>query len=284
MRKSTNRPAMSIKEQSMTSLRISELSGVSHKNVMQKLRSIEPAWVEVGGLKFQPSYYQNNQNKRQPMYKLDYEQTLYVAATFDHKTRALIVLELSALKKQQEQKELPPSPDIVIDRTMRRYATPMRYPMPSYREVQHKNPHINITDGYIHLMVNVMEYQNPIPGIVNSDEKLYLDLPGILRCFSRPYHKAIVDKLVKQIEPKYVIHTRATDIVPARRYVDIEWVDKTFGAIYGVDMKPKNEEMQLDGYFIEMKQMLDIVKNLHSPDLDKSKLTHLLMNKEVHRG
>ena len=268
----------------MTSLRISELSGVPHSDVMKKLRLLEPDWVAVDGGNFSLTYYLDSWKRKKPMYNLDYDQSMYVAATFDNRTRARIVLELSALRKQQEQNELPPSAEIVMDRTMRRYATPVRYPMPSYRAVQHKNPEIKLTDGYIHLMINVMNYQNPIPGIIDSSEQLYLDLPGILRCFSRPYHKAVVDKLAKQIEPQYIINTRATDVLPARRYVHIEWVDKTFGAIYGVDIRPKNEEMQLDGYFIEMKQMLDIVKELHSPELDKSKLTHLLMNKEVHRG
>ena len=271
-------------EQTMTSLQIAQYARKKHKDVLESIRIQEIAWERINQRKFPLVSYKARNGQMQPMYNLNYDETMYVVSKFNDEVRAVIFKEWSALKKQQEQKELPPSAEIVMDRTMRRYATPVRYPMPSYRAVQHKNPEIKLTDGYIHLMVNVMNYQNPIPGIIDSSEKLYLDLPGILRCFSRPYHKALVDKLAKQIEPQYIINTRATDVLPARRYVHIEWVDKTFGAIYGVDIRPKNEEMQLDGYFIEMKQMLDIVKELHSPELDKSKLTHLLMNKEVHRG
>lgn len=84
----------------MTSLRISELSGVAHKNVMRKLRELEPDWLKAGGLKFEPTSFTDNWNRKQPMYILDYDQTMYIAATFDNYTRAIIVLELSALKKK----------------------------------------------------------------------------------------------------------------------------------------------------------------------------------------
>ena len=37
----------------MTSLEIAELTGKQHKNVMQAIRNMEPAWEKVTGLKFQ---------------------------------------------------------------------------------------------------------------------------------------------------------------------------------------------------------------------------------------
>ena len=40
-------------EQRMTSLEIAEVTGKSHKNVMQSIRNMEPAWKKVNGLKFQ---------------------------------------------------------------------------------------------------------------------------------------------------------------------------------------------------------------------------------------
>ena len=39
--------------QTMTSLEIAELTGKQHKNVMQAIRNMEPAWEKVTGLKFQ---------------------------------------------------------------------------------------------------------------------------------------------------------------------------------------------------------------------------------------
>ena len=40
-------------EQTMTSLEIAELTGKQHKNLMQAIRNMEPAWEKVHGLKFQ---------------------------------------------------------------------------------------------------------------------------------------------------------------------------------------------------------------------------------------
>ena len=42
-------------EQTMTSLEIAELTGKQHKNIMQAIRNMEPAWEKVQGLKFQLS-------------------------------------------------------------------------------------------------------------------------------------------------------------------------------------------------------------------------------------
>ena len=39
--------------QTMTSLEIAELTGKQHKNVMQAIRTMEPAWTKTCGLKFQ---------------------------------------------------------------------------------------------------------------------------------------------------------------------------------------------------------------------------------------
>ena len=37
----------------MTSIEIAEVTGKQHKNVMQAIRNMEPAWEKVNGLKFQ---------------------------------------------------------------------------------------------------------------------------------------------------------------------------------------------------------------------------------------
>ena len=48
----------------MTSLEIAELTGKQHKNVMQAIRNMEPAWEKVNGLKFQLVEYKRNWNFR----------------------------------------------------------------------------------------------------------------------------------------------------------------------------------------------------------------------------
>ena len=53
MTRTTNLPA--VQAQRMTSLEIAEVTGKQHKNVMQVIRNMEPAWEKVQGLKFQLS-------------------------------------------------------------------------------------------------------------------------------------------------------------------------------------------------------------------------------------
>jgi len=88
----------------MTSLRISEISGIDHKEVLRRLKRLEPASVEGGLGKFAPSSYRNKQNKVQPMLVLDEDQTMFIVTAFDHTTRARIIKEWSALKKEKVQK------------------------------------------------------------------------------------------------------------------------------------------------------------------------------------
>ncbi len=46
-------------QQTMTSLEIAELTGKQHKNVIQAIRNMEPAWEKVNGLKFQLVEYRD---------------------------------------------------------------------------------------------------------------------------------------------------------------------------------------------------------------------------------
>ena len=71
----------------MTSLEIAELTGKQHKNVMQAIRNMEPAWEKVQGLKFQLSFrtYQlpNGGTKEVPCYQLTKTECLYIATKFN---------------------------------------------------------------------------------------------------------------------------------------------------------------------------------------------------------
>jgi hypothetical protein len=68
-------------EQRMTSLDIAEVTGKDHKNVLQAIRNMEPAWEKVHGLKFQPMQIRrdlpNGGYRMIPAYSLtaDYEQS-----------------------------------------------------------------------------------------------------------------------------------------------------------------------------------------------------------------
>ena len=76
----------------MTSLEIAELTGKQHKNVMQAIRNMEPAWMKTCGLKFQltsRTIVQPNGGTREvPCYQLTKTECLYIATKFNDEARA----------------------------------------------------------------------------------------------------------------------------------------------------------------------------------------------------
>lgn len=94
-------------EQRMTSLEIAELTGKQHKNVMQAIRNMEPAWEKVTGLKFQlceKSYLlANGVTKKQPFYQLTKTECLYIATKFNDEARARLVLRWQELEMDQHE-------------------------------------------------------------------------------------------------------------------------------------------------------------------------------------
>ena len=82
---------------------IAELTGKQHKNVMQAIRNMEPAWEKVTGLKFQlceKSYLlANGVTKKQPFYQLTKTECLYIATKFNDEARAKLVLRFDELER-----------------------------------------------------------------------------------------------------------------------------------------------------------------------------------------
>ena len=89
-------------EQTMTSLEIAELTGKQHKNVMQAIRNMEPAWEKTCGLKFQltsRTIVQPNGGTREvPCYVLTKTECLYIATKFNDEARAKLVLRWEELE------------------------------------------------------------------------------------------------------------------------------------------------------------------------------------------
>jgi Rha family phage regulatory protein len=75
-------------EERMTSVQIAEIVGKAHKNVMQAIRNMEPAWENVNGLKFQLVEYTDKKGEQRPCYSLTKEECLYIATKFNDEARA----------------------------------------------------------------------------------------------------------------------------------------------------------------------------------------------------
>ena len=82
--------------QRMTSLEIAEVTGKQHKNLMQAIRKMEPAWEKVHGLKFQLMFREvrigNSAVRCDPCYQLTKAECLYIATKFNDEARARLVL------------------------------------------------------------------------------------------------------------------------------------------------------------------------------------------------
>ena len=92
-------------QQTITSMEIAEITGRAHKNVLQAIRNMEPAWENVQGLKFQLLYRDvkvgNNSIKKNPYYSLTKTECLFVATKFNDEARAKLVLRWEQLEKEK---------------------------------------------------------------------------------------------------------------------------------------------------------------------------------------
>ena len=107
--------------QHMTSLEITELTGKQHKNVMQAIRNMEPAWGKICGRNFaltsriieQP----NGGTREVPCYSLTKTECLYIATKFNDEARAKLVLRWEFLEseklKVKSEKFLPEPKEIL---------------------------------------------------------------------------------------------------------------------------------------------------------------------------
>ena len=109
------------KVQTITSLEIAELTGKQHKNIMQAIRNMEPAWEKICGLKFQltsRTIVQPNGGTREvPCYQLTKTECLYIATKFNDEQRAKLVLrwqELELQELERKQQLALPSPKKIL--------------------------------------------------------------------------------------------------------------------------------------------------------------------------
>ena len=111
------------KVQTMTSLEIAELTGKQHKNLMQAIRNMEPAWEKVHGLKFQLMFREvnigNGAIRREPCYSLTKTECLYIATKFNDEARAKLVLrwgelEMAEVRRRMAEGRCLPEPQKIL--------------------------------------------------------------------------------------------------------------------------------------------------------------------------
>lgn len=86
-------------EERMTSLQIAEVTGRAHRNVMQAIRKMEPAWMKINELKFKLVNYQDKKGESRPCYSLTKEECLYIATKFNDEARAKLIRRWKELEE-----------------------------------------------------------------------------------------------------------------------------------------------------------------------------------------
>lgn len=98
----------------MSSLEISKLTGKRHKDVLEAIRKMEPAWEKVAERKFPLGSYKDANGQSRPCYNLNRRECLYIATKFNDEARAKLVLrweelEMENMHHQQQQFQVPTS-------------------------------------------------------------------------------------------------------------------------------------------------------------------------------
>lgn len=88
-----------MKQETMSSLQIAEISGKQHKHVMEAIRAMEDAWFKVNGTKFRLVEYTDKKGEKRPCYRLTKLECLYIATKFNDEARAKLVLRWEELEK-----------------------------------------------------------------------------------------------------------------------------------------------------------------------------------------
>ena len=88
----------------MTSIKIAEVTGKQHNDVLKAIRKMEPAWEKVHEGKFslkQRTIQTSNGATRQvPYYSLTKTECLYIATKFNDEARAKLVLRWEQLERE----------------------------------------------------------------------------------------------------------------------------------------------------------------------------------------
>jgi phage regulator Rha-like protein len=95
------KPISIYQEQTMTSLEIAELTGKQHKHVMEAIRKMEPAWMNVAGSNFRLGSYKDANSQLRPCYLLTKSECLYIATKFNDEARARLVLRWQELESEK---------------------------------------------------------------------------------------------------------------------------------------------------------------------------------------
>jgi phage regulator Rha-like protein len=90
-----------MKTKTMSSREIAELANKRHKDVLEAIRNMEPAWEKVTGRKFPLSEYKDSTGRILPMYTLNKRECLYIATKFNDEAQAKLIVRWEELESKK---------------------------------------------------------------------------------------------------------------------------------------------------------------------------------------
>lgn len=110
--------ALVLKNGTMSSVEIAELTGMRHSDVMRAIRNMEPSWEKVCGrnfsLTFKTKELPNGGVRKDPIYQLNKTECLYIATKFNDEARAKLVLRWEELETEKLKTPTLSSAEIIL--------------------------------------------------------------------------------------------------------------------------------------------------------------------------
>ena len=96
---------LSLVKECMTSLDLSAFTGKRHSDVLRDIREMAKSWFRVTQRNFADSEYIDSTGRKQPMFKLEKDEILFIASKYNDELRAMIITRLFQLEKEKIQLE-----------------------------------------------------------------------------------------------------------------------------------------------------------------------------------
>lgn len=239
-------------EERMTSLQIAEVTGKAHKNVMQAIRKMEPAWMKVQGLKFQLSQKEveisNGGYKMQPYYSLTKEECLYIATKFNDEARAKLIRRW----KELEEAHRPAMPSNYLEALKAMVKIEEQKQQLAIESQKQKEQIVNISRENVELGNRITEM---LPKVSYYDQILESKSTMTVTQIAQDYGMSAVKmnrilaelKIQRKVQGQWIlynnyvpcgyVHSKAVDIVRADGRRDVkyntEWTVKGRLFLYG---------------------------------------------------
>ncbi|OWW24060.1 hypothetical protein B4Q04_18325 [Zobellia sp. OII3] len=88
----------------ITSRDLAEFTRKRHSDVLRDIREMEKSWKNYTKRSFSLSDYNDRTGRKQPMYKLEKREILFILSKYDDELRAMIIIRLDHLEQKEKER------------------------------------------------------------------------------------------------------------------------------------------------------------------------------------